>query len=123
MPSRSRAAAAGKGRSAAAQADLTRWQAGPASRFDALLKASEVTDAEMGRLLALAPSNINRWRSGARVPNLDQLTRILSKVDGSLDYVMGLRPGIDPTHARALIDVAEQIVKAARRQEGQADKR
>lgn len=64
-----------------------------APRLHALLKARALTNAQVARLLGVDPSLVSRFRNGRRVPDADQLAVMVGAVDGSVDDVLGLRPG------------------------------
>jgi transcriptional regulator with XRE-family HTH domain len=69
------------------------WKDVGAPRLDALLKGRGLTNARIGLLLRVDPSLVSRFRNGRRVPDADQLAAMVGAADGSVDDVLGLRPG------------------------------
>jgi len=95
---------------------VSSWKNGPAAHLNRLVEASGVSKTEIGRRLQpkRSDSTINRWCSGERTPNADDLARVLEIVGGSADEVLGLKPpALDPGVTAALADAADVLVKLA----------
>ncbi|MET0554205.1 MAG: helix-turn-helix transcriptional regulator [Vicinamibacteria bacterium] len=69
------------------------WKDVGAPRLNALLKERGLTNRQVAGLLKVDPSLVSRFRNGRRVPDADQLATMVGAVEGSVDDVLGLRPG------------------------------
>jgi transcriptional regulator with XRE-family HTH domain len=70
------------------------WKDVGAPRLNALLKQRSLTNGQLARLLDVDPSLVSRFRNGRRVPDADQLSILVEAAGGSVDDVLGLRPGV-----------------------------
>jgi transcriptional regulator with XRE-family HTH domain len=84
------------------------WQDEGCQRLDKALEDARLSNAAVAREMGVDPSLVSRWRSGERVPDAEQLRRVLVMAGASADYVLGLSP--DP---RAVQRVGEQIARWA----------
>jgi transcriptional regulator with XRE-family HTH domain len=69
------------------------WKDVGAPRLNALLKERGLTNAQVAGLLDVDPSLVSRFRNGRRVPDADQLSIMVESAGGSVDDVLGVRPG------------------------------
>ena len=61
-----------------------------AKRFVAALKASNITQKELAKLLGVHPSNITLYKKGATEPDLESLSKIASILHVSPAWLAGL---------------------------------
>jgi transcriptional regulator with XRE-family HTH domain len=69
------------------------WKDVGAPRLNALLKARGLTNGQVARQVGVDPSLISKFRHGRRVPDADQLAVMVGAAEGSVDDVLGIRPG------------------------------
>jgi hypothetical protein len=96
------------------------WKDEGARNLDNLLKAYRVTNASVARALSMDDSLVSRWRSGERVPDVDQLVAVLKMVGGSADAVLGLGSAPAPTPQQYPPHLVERVMKEAERLEAAA---
>lgn len=109
-----------------------RWREGPSERLRALVEASGLSGAALGRYLGSlglpikSRYAVRAWTDprGVSVPNADALAAVLELVGGSADEVLGLRGGLASREARAAqtraqlehAEVAHRLAQQALRQ-------
>lgn len=88
------------------------WSGKPCERLTALVKASGLTQDEIGLRLNVKGPSVSRWCSGERTPNADVLAALLEIVGGSADEVLGLSGHVGAENAR-LLAALRQVAGAA----------
>jgi transcriptional regulator with XRE-family HTH domain len=99
------------------------WIDAGAPRLDWLLKKRGLTNAQVGKALAMDPTAISRFRNGRRVPDADQLAAMVVLARGSVDDVLGITSeGVLRIPERTMDDALEQrLARSARRVQAAAN--
>ena len=60
-------------------------------RLNYILKTSDISQAELARMINMSKSVVNNYCTGKREPSLDVICLICKALDESSDYLLGLR--------------------------------
>lgn len=72
---------------------LMSWSDRGGPRLADALKTARVSQSELARAIGIHPSTVNRWLTGERLPDADELERACRHLGLSADILLGLDPG------------------------------
>lgn len=69
------------------------WAERGGPRLAEALKMARVSQSELARAVGIHASTVNRWLTGERLPDADELERACRLLGLSADVLLGLDPG------------------------------
>lgn len=74
------------------------------------IKSLNISQREAGRRCGLSPKIMNEYINSKRIPSIDALYKICTKLGISADYLLGFNNDVAKAYTQAKVDLFYQIV-------------
>jgi transcriptional regulator with XRE-family HTH domain len=91
--------------------DTVSWTDDGCRRLDSALQAKRITSTRLAAGLGVDRSLVSRWRSGERIPDVDQFAYMVDLLRVSADEILGLNVEGERSRLRRAVQAVAAVVR------------